>query len=153
MISRLVLDQPESVVIGAAAEFPATVVAGYSPGDRLHAVDHGEAVGANVGVVPLHLAALEGQVMKRLLAGNPEVHAGRLPLGSMWIDAAAAAAFVSDKVGEFVLQRAPEFLRLALLELRIQLDRPVWPPRAAGGRLHPRVPGYADLAGELVESE
>ena len=140
-------------MIRAVAEFPAAVITGDRPLDRLHAVDDGEAVGADVGVVALHPAALERQGVKGLLARDSEIHASRLPLRSVRIDPASAAAFVSDEVRELVLERAPEFLRLAVLELRVELDRPVRPPRAARRRLHPRVPSHADLAGELVEKE
>ena len=47
---RLVLDQPEAVVIRALIELPAAFVAGHRALDRFHPPDGGETVRAGVGV-------------------------------------------------------------------------------------------------------
>ncbi len=153
MISGLVLDQAKTVVIRAIAELTATLVASDRARDRLHPADDGKAVGTDVGVVAFHLPPLEGQVVIRLLPGDSQVRTSGLPLWAMRIDPPAATALVSDEVGKFVLERAPEFFRLAILELRIEFDRAVRPPRAARRRLHPRVPGNSDFARKLMQSE
>lgn len=124
-------------MVGALVEFTAAIVAGHGAFDRLHPVNDGETIRADVSVVPFHFAAFEGQRVERLLAGNSEVHASSLPLGAMRIDAAAATPFVGDEMREFVLQCAPEFLRLAVSQLGIEFDGAVRPPRATGCRLHP----------------
>lgn len=121
-------------------EFPTAVVASDRAFDRLHAVDDGETIRANVSVIPLHLAAFERQRVIRLLTGDSEVGAGCLPFRAVGIDPAAATALVGDEVGELVFQSAPQLLWLAVPELRIELDGPVRPPSAAGGGLHPGVP-------------
>lgn len=121
--------------------FAAAIVAGDAALDGFDAVDGGEAIGADVGMVALHPAAFEWQRVERLLAGDAEIGAGDLPFRAVGLDVAAtAAAFVGDEVGEFVLEGAPEFLGFAVAEFRVELDRAVRPPSAAGGGLHPWVP-------------
>lgn len=122
--------------------------------DGSHAVDGGEAIRADIGVVALHAAAFEGQCVEGLFAGDAEIGAGGLPFRSVGLDAAAAdAAFIGDEVGEFVFEGAPEFFGLAFPEFRVEFDRAIRPPGAAGGGLHPWVPGNADLAGEFGQSQ
>lgn len=116
-------------------------------------MNHCEAVRAGISVVAFHPTALERQVVIRQLSGDAEIGTSGLPLGAMRIDAAATTAFIGDEVGKFVLQRAPNFLRLAFLELRIELDGAVWPPCTAGSRPHSRIPRDPDLTSEFVESE
>lgn len=148
-----VFDEAETVVVGTVVELPATFVASDGALDGAHAVDHGEAVRADVGVVALHLAALEGKCVVRAFPGDAEVGAGKLPFGTVRVDAAAAAALVGDEVGEFVFERAPEFLGVEVAEFRVQLDGAVRPPCAAGGGAHARVPRDSHLAGEFAEAE
>ncbi len=137
-------------MISAMIVFTATIVTGDAALDGFDAVNGGEAIRADVGVVALHSAALEGQRMEGLLAGDAEVGAGGLPFRAVGLDVAAAtAAFVGDEVGEFVFEGAPEFLGPALAEFRVELNRAIRPPSAAGGGLHPRVPRNAHLAGEF----
>ena len=111
----MILDQAETVVIGAVVKFPAALIARDCALDRLHPVDRGETIRADISMVALHPPALEGQVVKRLLARDAQIVARHLPLHAMRIDPAAAAALVSDEVRELMFQRAPEFLRLAFL--------------------------------------
>jgi hypothetical protein len=141
-------------VVGAVVVFPAAGVAGDAALDGLDAVNGGEAIGTDVGVVALHAAAFEGQRVERLLTGDAEIGAGGLPFRAVGLDvAAAAAAFVGDEVGEFVFEGAPEFLGFAVAEFRVELDHAVGPPGTASGGLHARVPGNADFAGELGQGK
>jgi len=140
-------------VINSVIELPAAIVAGHSAADRLHTVDHSEAVGANVSMVSLHFTPLEWQRVKGLFSSNPKVRTGCLPLWAVRIYLAAAAALVGHQVGKFVFQGAPELIRLAVFELWIQLDGAVRPPRPPGGGLHPGIPRNANFAGQLRESE
>lgn len=140
-------------MINAAVEFPATVITSDGAADRLHPLNDGKTVGTDVGVVALHPAALEGQIVKRLFARDPEIRAGELPLRAVGIDPAAPAALVGDEVREFVLQGAPNFFGFAFPEFWIQLDAAVRPPCAACGRLHPGVPGNANTPRELGQGE
>jgi len=75
--------------------------------------------------------------MVGFLAGDAKIGACGLPLGAVRVDAAAAAPLVRDEVGELVFEGAPEFVGFALIELGIELDGTIRPPRAAGGGLHP----------------
>ena len=147
---RFFLDEAEPVEVAAVVEFAAAVITGNGALDGFYAVDGGKTIGADVGVLALHLTALERQVVKGLLTGDAEVGAGALPLRAVGLDAAAATALVGDEVGKLVLEGAPEFLGLAFLEFRIKLDRSIRPPRTAGGGLHPRVPRNANFPRELV---
>lgn len=94
-------------MISTVVEFPTAFVTGDGAFDRFHAMDDGETVRANVGVVALHFTALEGQCVIRLLTGDAKIHAGCLPFGSVGINPAAATTLVSDEMGELVLQGPP----------------------------------------------
>ena len=136
----VLLRQSEAVVVGAVVKFPAAIVTGHGAADGFDAEDGGKAMRAGVGVVAFHPAAFEGQRVKRLFTGDAEIRAGGLPLGSVWIDPAAAAAFVCDEMSEFVFECAPEFFGRTFAEFWIEFDHAVRPPRAAGGGLHARIP-------------
>ena len=133
-------DEAEAVVIQAVVEFLAAWITGDGSFDRADAVNDREAVRALVGVVALHGAPFEGEIVKRLLAWDAEIIASGLPLDAMRVDAAAAMALVSDEVSELVLEGAPELFGLAVFEFGIEFDGAIWPPRPASGRLHPWVP-------------
>ena len=96
---RLVFHELESFVVAAVIEFAAAIVAGDGALDRPHAMDDAKAVGANVGVVALHAAALEGQGVKWLLAGDAEIGARGLPLVAVRIDVATPATLIRDQMG------------------------------------------------------
>ena len=150
---RLLFDQPEALVVGAAIEFAAAVVASDGALERLHAVDGGEAVSANVDVVALHAAAFEGERVEWMFAGDAQFRAGGCPFGTVGIRVSAAAAFVGNEMGEFVFEGAPEFLRRAFPELRVEFDGPVRPPRATSGSLHAWVPENTHLAGKFGQPQ
>lgn len=131
------LDQPETVEVDAVVEFTATIVASDGFLDRLDPVDHRETVRAYISVIALHPPPFEGQVVIRLFAGNAEIDAGCAPLGSVGVNLATAAPFVSDEVGEFVFQSPPEFLGFTFLEFGVELDGAARPPGPTGRGLHP----------------
>ena len=103
-------------------------------------MDDCEAIRACVCVIALHLAAFEREVVKRLLTGNAKLGAGALPFRAMRVDAAAAIALVGDEVRQFVFERPPELFGFAVLELWVEFDDAIRPPRAASGGLHPWIP-------------
>ncbi len=127
-------------MIRTAVELAAAFVAGDGLGDGFHSMNHGEAIRADISMVALHSPALEWQIVIRLLSRDAKISTCRLPFLAVRVDATATAAFIGDEVGEFMFQRPPQFFRLAFLELRVELNRPVRPPCPAGSRLHTWVP-------------
>ena len=100
-------------MVAAAVEFAAAIVAGDRALDRADAVNDTEAIRANVRVVALHAAPLEGQRVERFLTMDAELGAGGLPFIAVRIDVTTTATLVSDEMGKLVLERAPKFLGLA----------------------------------------
>ena len=76
---RFFLDEAEAVEVAAVVELAAAVITGDGALDRFDAVDGGKTIRADIGVFTLHFAALEGQIVERLLTGDAEVRAGTLP--------------------------------------------------------------------------
>lgn len=151
--SQLVFNQSITVMINPGVEFAATVVACHRLFDRLHAMDHGKAVRANISMVALHPATFEREGMVWLLACDSQVGTGGFPFHAVGFYPATATPFVGDEMGKLMLQSAPEFFGFAVLQLWIQLNETVRPPGTSGGGLHPWIPRYADLAGEFMEGE
>ena len=68
-------------------------------------------------MIPLKATALERKRVIGFFTSDAEIRASRLPLCTMRIDTLASAPLVSDEVGEFVFQGAPELFRLTILNL------------------------------------
>lgn len=128
-------------------------VAGDGAAKRADAGDDGGACGAFVGMIPGETAGFEGQRMADGFSGNSEVVACGPPFRAVGCDFSATGALICEKVGEFVLEGAPDFLFGDAFELGIQLDFAGRPPGAAGGGAHARIPCDGDFAGEIGMSE
>jgi hypothetical protein len=104
-----------------------------------------------VDVFALHPARFKGQTVADFFTGDAQIATRQLPFRAVGLDPSAAAAFVSNEVGKFVLQSTPDFVGIAVLEFRIELNSPVRPPRTARRRPHPWIPRDADFLRQFVQ--
>lgn len=104
-------------------------------------------------MISLQTAAFEGKGMVGALAGYPELGTRGAPLMTVRLDPPATAALVCNEVRELVLERSPNLIWLALVELGIELDAAVRPPSAARGGAHSRVPKNSHFASQFWQCE
>ena len=127
-------------MVGTVVEFSATGVAGDHAADGFDAVQAGQTIRANVGVVAFHPSAFEGQRVIRMLSGDAQFGASGLPFGAMGLGVSAPGPLIGDEVGEFVFEGSPQFFWRQGFEFGVELDGAVGPPRTTRCRLHPRIP-------------
>lgn len=96
-------------MVCAVVEFAATGVTGDHPADRLDALQEGQTMRADVGIVAFHLAALEGQCVIRGLPWDAQFCAGSLPFRAMGLGVTPTSPLIGNEVGELVFEGAPQF--------------------------------------------